>query len=1029
LKGLGKRQLILFLFILLVSFSFWAGSRYPDLVEKGQAGSSMVLDGIGFDSVFAVSPQDSWLSKVLKRTVNWLDTNKKGMLFGLILAAAAATFLSLIKRKQFGSFLGNTLLGVAIGAPMGLCVNCAAPVGTGMHQSGSRLETSTAAVMASPTLNILVLSMLFSLLPWHLALLKTVLTLLLLFVGLPLIIKDRDKTIEVEVELCPASASQDPDEGWLQALKWSLREIFKNFLQLLWKVGPLMLLAGALGSALITLLPLDALAEVKTASVFGIVALALIGTFLPVPVAFDVIMCSLLYQATVPSGYVMVLLFTLGTFSVYSFAVFRQTISRPVAGRLFMAVVMLGILGGLAAGPMDRWYRRSVDQRLLLALRQALSVDVKRPSYRSSSTPEASSFGALKSEIERGRLSWEPISAGPGFQLEKRAFLPSETTSGPLFQQRPGQDFGLLQDVFLSFREHMWIPTSTNRALASGDIHHDGWADLVVANDNEVGGLTLYANIGGHFKRQELVLGSQGERPVFVVVTALVDINGDGWLDLYWSDVLGRNRVLLNEGGDLKQMIELPTLPEAFVNTIGFGDFDLDGDLDMVAGTWVHRFMRQELYRGWNYVWLQGPDLQFESKPLPGDGGNTNAVLLSDLNQDGKLDLVVGNDFIPPDEFYWGLGDGNFLPMGADAVPISTESTMSLDSGDLNNDLLPELLIAQIAHGKGRRARLAEARGQDRSRVLPRSELDVLDLMLSMNALHDRNRLLHSPAGCLEAESMEPHELSDCLFDTVLSRTWRRESREMWLDLVPQDDALMKELFERVYPLPAPAPQRDFSHRSPVPSKTEKNVLLELPKDKFINRAEEWGLEITFWTWNARFADFNLDGFLDLYAVNGSFQEELLTPNLLFLNDAGKTLLRSDQEGAADYFPTSNSTYLDFDNDGDLDIITSPPNGAMRVFLNQRGGASALALELVDLAGIRNAVGARVILHTAQGRQIREVKASGGYDSFDDLRITFGLGDSSAADKIEVLWPNGGRTVVSGPLSGQHLYRVTRTKR
>jgi hypothetical protein len=92
-----------------------------------------------------------------------------------------------------------------------------------------------------------------------------------------------------------------------------------------------------------------------------------------------------------------------------------------------------------------------------------------------------------------------------------------------------GPDFGLNQETGLSYREHLWVPTVSNRSIAAGDIHGDGWTDLVLANDTEIGGVTLYANVNGKFKVQ--VLNWPDEPAVFVVATALVDLNNDGHLN------------------------------------------------------------------------------------------------------------------------------------------------------------------------------------------------------------------------------------------------------------------------------------------------------------------------------------------------------------------------------------------------------------------------------------------------------------------------------------------------------------------
>jgi len=66
--------------------------------------------------------------------------------------------------------------------------------------------------------------------------------------------------------------------------------------------------------------------------------LAVLATFLPVPMTFDVIICDILFERGMPAQYVMVLLFTLGTFSVYPFLILHRRVSLRVASVLFLAI-------------------------------------------------------------------------------------------------------------------------------------------------------------------------------------------------------------------------------------------------------------------------------------------------------------------------------------------------------------------------------------------------------------------------------------------------------------------------------------------------------------------------------------------------------------------------------------------------------------------------------------------------------------------------------------------------------------------
>ena len=79
----------------------------------------------------------------------------------------------------------------------------------------------------------------------------------------------------------------------------------------------------------------------------------------------------------------------------------------------------------------------------------------------------------------------------------------------------------------------------------------------------------------------------------------------------------------------------------------------------------------------------------------------------------------------------------------------------------------------------------------------------------------------------------------------------------------------------------------------------------------------------------------------------------------------------------------------------DLFILDSPPN------------AHWLIVKLVGTQSNRSAIGARVRLATAAGQQVQEVRGGGSYYSQNDLRVHFGLGETTRIDRLEIRWPNG----------------------
>ena len=158
-KSTEKRFWFAVLMCVLLVFVFWTQSRYPALNEKAMmSGAIQLEDPLGFEAKFPLSNDMATVEKVFFSTLNWINTNKKGMAFGILFAAAFLTLFGYLRRQSFRNGFANSFLGLVIGAPLGVCANCAAPIGKGMFASGVRAETALSTMVASPTLNIIVLN-------------------------------------------------------------------------------------------------------------------------------------------------------------------------------------------------------------------------------------------------------------------------------------------------------------------------------------------------------------------------------------------------------------------------------------------------------------------------------------------------------------------------------------------------------------------------------------------------------------------------------------------------------------------------------------------------------------------------------------------------------------------------------------------------------------------------------------------------------------------------------------------------------
>jgi uncharacterized membrane protein YraQ (UPF0718 family) len=249
------------------------------------------------------------------------------------------TFLARTKRaKRFESAAANVFCGAIAGAPMGVCTNCATPIGQSLLVSGASTRMTVAAMISSPSFNPVVVAMAFLLFPWPMAVARMLVPALLLL-ALPLLVNESKPLL-----LTPTL----PD--WNAKSRKPVLEVLVSFLSNLVRLTlltlPWMLLAALLGALAAELIP--AYGTHVPVSALGIVAVAILGTLLPVPMAFDVGLAWVLYKAGVPTPYVAVLLCTLGPISIYSLSALGQRLGLKTAARLSGAVALLGTLVGFA---------------------------------------------------------------------------------------------------------------------------------------------------------------------------------------------------------------------------------------------------------------------------------------------------------------------------------------------------------------------------------------------------------------------------------------------------------------------------------------------------------------------------------------------------------------------------------------------------------------------------------------------------------------------------------------------------------
>ena len=176
-------------------------------------------------------------------------------------------------------------------------------------------------------------------------------------------------------------------------------------------------------------------------------------------------------------------------------------------------------------------------------------------------------------------------------------------------------------------------------------------------------------------------------------------------------------------------------------------------------------------------------------------------------------------------------------------------------------------------------------------------------------------------------------------------------------------------------------------------------------------------------TFGLFFFDYDLDGLPDIFAADGHVADDISVlqptlhyaePPLLFRNrGGGKFENMSDKVGAAMRQPmvARGAAYLDYDNDGDLDIVVNVNNGPARLLRNDNGNRNdMLRMKLEGTRSNRDAIGARVSVTTASGvKQVEWVKTGSSYLSQSEFPLTFGLGrpEPGKTVNVEIAWPSG----------------------
>ncbi|SMF43765.1 FG-GAP-like repeat-containing protein [Pseudobacteriovorax antillogorgiicola] len=1001
-----KKIFIAALVTISIATTFWTGSRYPQLNGKAaMAGEIELSELLSFERTWSPTSSDT-VHLIAVETANWASTNKKGMMFGILFGASILTLLNLIPAHRRRN--SNALQGLLFGAPLGVCVNCATPIGIGAYRSSGRADFSLAMMVSSPNFNVIVMTMMIALFPIHFVLIKIAFVLLLVLAVVPWISRNEHE-LNDEKEACAVPSDQSSSETWLTSILSVTKSFLYNLCWIAVTTGPLMLLGGFLGVLMGHFIEFERL--INDGSLLNWGLLAFVGTFLPAPIGLDIVLAQTFMANGASDSFVMILMLTLSSYSIYSALVISRRMSLKLALKMYVAVSGLGVIAGLVT---DQYTKYNFNQGLEIFEEEFSLV------------PKA--FGSpIKAGLEPPP-GFNLLTAASGIKIYGKALREPQGRQGD-FALVPGKKLGLYRPIAYNTNDFL-SPFFFSRGMAAGDYNRDGHEDIVIATEN---GFRLFENRSGRGYRTHRVEGLKRLKSQNMMLAAFIDVDNDGWLDLLGSSY-GKGEVfyLKNKKGKFLSHPKLIPNPNAIVTiSSSFADFDRDGDLDVFLGNWYMGFMtKKPPENSRNRIALNQSGRGFKAKEMPSISGETLTTLFSDFNQDGLMDLIVGNDFSRPDLFFTGADGGRELKQlyEGSIIPRTTKYTMSIDTADINNDLQMEVFLAQIT------GHFNDAESDDyfdyddsycKSISVPKDRKTCLENVELKEPLMWRRAHLGNMKVCKRLGDLKRRR--DCMVQLLTIVAIKEEKPDL-CKKIPKSyerNRFMCNLFfsaER---------DRQREDRPYIPQIEKNNVLLmrEGNGDAFQDKAVDLGLDITGWSWNAKFADFNNDTYQDLYVSNGYWLTPKRYKNGYFINQNGKSFKNAAQDHILnDTMDVSSHIYTDFDGDGDLDIVMMPLNGLIKVFRNQEDQNHRARIHLRDARGNRFCIGCKIIVHTKTSSQIREIKAGGGFQSYEGYQAHFGLGNESQIQRIDIIWSDGKKQKFSQPLKANHEYYFVRNR-
>lgn len=507
--------------------------------------------------------------------------------------------------------------------------------------------------------------------------------------------------------------------------------------------------------------------------------------------------------------------------------------------------------------------------------------------------------------------------------------------------------------------------------VATGDFNNDGLADIFFVSNQNAN--KLYLNKGD--MQFEDITDSAGvaDPEGWSTGVSTIDINNDGWLDIYVCksgefefDLLRENKLYINQKNNtFKESAEDWRLNDPGFSTQSyFLDFDKDGDLDMYLLNHREDFnntgrlnmnIEREYSRFTSDIFYRNDGTHFTEVTY--EVGIVNkawglSASIGDFNGDNWPDVYVCNDFLTPDMLYINNQNGTFTNQILSSMNHISYSSMGSDYADINNDLLPDLLVLEMAsedHVRSKKNMATMSTSQFRNLVNKGYHYQYMVNTLQLN--RDNGQ-----------------------FSEIAQLSGLAKTDWSWAPLISDfDNDGLKDVF------------------------ITNGIFKDMGDQDFLNQVNN---------------KIQNEGKVDFNEVLTIMPSTKLA-NYSFKNNGDLTFTNTSIDWGFDFKNNSNgAAYADFDNDGDLDLVLNNINEEAQIYRNNDTN-NFIQFRLDGNDNNPMAIGTEIVIQTSETKQNQELYLSRGFLSSVQNIINFGLGENEDIDKVSINWPGGNQTIIN----------------